>query len=52
MAFAQLLDPLEDRQTGVDRPLGVFRPSERRAEDGHHGVADVLLDDAPVPLDP
>ena len=24
----------------------------RRPEDGHHGVADVLLDDAAVPIDP
>ncbi len=48
----EFLDPLEDRETGTDGALRVVDPGERRAEDGHHRIADVLLHDPAVALDP
>ena len=48
----ELLDPLEDRETGPDGALRVVDPRERRAEHRHDRVADVLLDDPAVALDP
>ena len=48
----EFLDPLEDRETGPDGPLRVVDPGERRPEYRHDGVADVLLDDPAVALDP
>ena len=51
-ALVEFLDPLEDRETGTDGALRVVDPGERRAEDGHHRIADVLLHDPAVALDP
>ena len=48
----QLVDALDDRQRRADGPLGVVGLRERRPEDRHDGVTDVLLDDAAVVLDP
>ena len=42
----QLRDRVEDRQRGADGPLGIVAVSDRGAENGHDGIADVLLDRA------
>ena len=47
----QLGDRLEDAEAGPDGTLGVVLVGDRRAEDGHHRVADELLDGAPEALD-
>ena len=47
----QLLDSFEHAQTGANRALGVVAVRDRRAEDGHDGVADELLEHAAVVLD-
>ena len=39
------------RERRADRTLGVVLVRDRRAEDGHHRVADELLDRAAVPLE-
>src|SRR4029077_15715318 len=39
------------REPGMDRSLGVVLVRDRRAEHGHHRVADVLVDGALVALD-
>ncbi len=39
------------RERGMDRALGVVLVRDRRAEDGHDGVPDVLVDRALVSLD-
>ena len=44
--LVQLGDRLEDPQRRPDGPLGVVLVRDRRAKDGHHGVADELLDGA------
>jgi hypothetical protein len=49
--LVQLGDRLQDPQPGPDGALGVVLVRERRAEDGHHGIADELLDRAAVALD-
>ena len=48
----QLVDALDDRKCRADGPLGVVGLRQRGPEDRHDGVADVLLDDAAVVLDP
>ena len=45
---ADAADELERRPHG---PLGIVLMAGRRSPDGHHGVADELLDDAAVALD-
>ena len=47
----QVLDRLEDAECGANGALGVVLVRDRRAEDGHHRVADELLDGAAVALD-
>ena len=49
--FVHLVDPFEHAQTCANSPLGVVTVRDRRAEDGHHRVADEFLDDAAVLLD-
>ena len=46
-----LADRVADRERRPHRALGVVLVRDRRAEDGHHGVADELLDRAAVPLE-
>ena len=46
-----LADRVADRERRAHRALGVVLVRDRRAEDGHHRVADELLDRAAVPLD-
>ena len=41
----------DELERGPHRPLGVVLLRDRRAPDGHHGVADELLDRAAVALD-
>ena len=41
-------DGLDQVERGADRPPGVVLLRDRRAPDGHHRVADELLDDAAV----
>ena len=50
MLAVQLLDSLENAQTGANRSLCVVAVCDRRAEDRHHGIADELLDDPAVLL--
>jgi hypothetical protein len=47
----ELLDSLQHPKAGPDRPLRIVAVRDRRAEDGHHRIADELLDDAAVLLD-
>ena len=47
----QLGDRFPDGQRRADRPLGIVLVHHGRAEQGHDGVADELLDRAPVPLE-
>ena len=47
----QFLDRLQDPEGGAHGPLGVVLVRDRRAEDGHHGVADELLDRPAEALD-
>ena len=44
-------DPVADGERGADRALGVVLVRDRRAEHGHHGVADELLDCAAEALE-
>ena len=48
---AQRPDRVEELEGGPDGPLGVVLAGHRRAPDGHHRVADELLDGAPVAAD-
>ena len=41
-------DPLDQLQTGPDRALGIVLTGDREAPDGHHRVADELLQLAAV----
>jgi hypothetical protein len=50
-AGVQLLDRADERETGSNRALGIVVAGTRRAEHGHDGVADELLDHAAVPRD-
>ncbi len=52
MPSVQLLDPLERAERRSDGALGIVIPRQRRAEHGHHGIADELLHDPAEPLDP
>ena len=47
----EMADGVDEVEGRADRPLGVVLLCDRRAPDGHHGVADELLDRAPVALD-
>ena len=47
----QLGHRLQDAKAGPDGALRVVLVRDRRAEDGHHRVADELLHGAPVALD-
>ena len=47
----QLLDRLEDSESGANRALGVVLMYGGRSEDGHDGVPDELLDRPSVTLD-
>jgi len=47
----QLLDCFQDAQARADRALGVVLVRHRRAEHGHHRVADEFLHGAAVALD-
>ena len=47
----QLLDRLEDAEPRAHGTLGVVLVRDGRSEDGHHGVADELLDRPAVELD-
>ena len=47
----QLLDPFEHTKTRANRALCVLAVRYRGPEDGHHRVADELLDDASMVLD-
>jgi hypothetical protein len=44
--LTQVFQLLLDRDRCTDGPLGVVLVSDRRAEQGHHPVADELRDDA------
>ena len=44
-------DGVDEVERGADGALGVVLVGDRRAPDGHHGVADELLDRAAVALD-
>ena len=46
-----LADRVADRERRPNRALGVILVGDRRAEHGHHRVADELLDGAAVPLE-
>ena len=48
---ALLADPVADRERRADGALGVVLVRDRRAEDGHHRVADELLDRAAEALE-
>ena len=50
-ARAERLDGVDQLEGGADAALGVVLVGDRRAPDGHHGVADELLDRAAVALD-
>ena len=47
----QLLDRLEDSESGANRALGVVLMCDGRSEDGHDGIPDELLDRPSVTLD-
>ena len=51
LVLRELVDRLEDPQPRAHGALGIVLVSHGRAEDGHHGVADELLDRAAVALD-
>ena len=48
---SRLGERVADRERRAHRPLGIVLVRDRRAEDGHDGVADELLDRAAVPLE-
>jgi hypothetical protein len=48
---AERRDGRDEVERRADRALGVVLRARRRAPDGHHGVADELLDGAAVQLD-
>ena len=50
-AGAERLDRVDELERRPDGPLGVVLVGDRRAPDGHDGVADELLDRAAVALD-
>ena len=50
-AGPERLDGVDQVEGGADGPLGVVLAGDRRAPDGHHRVADELLDGAAVALD-
>ena len=52
MLAIEPLDSLEDAQPCAYRAFRVVSVCDRRAEDGHDGVADELLEHAAVLLDP
>ena len=45
------MDGVDELERGPDRALGVVLVGDRRAPQGHHRVADELLDDPTVALD-
>ena len=47
----EVADGVDEVEGRPHRPLGVVLVGDRRAPDGHHGVADELLDRAAVALD-
>ena len=51
MSAFEVVVELADRRlhgdSGANRPLGVVLVRDRGAEDGHHRVADVLVDGPP-----
>ena len=49
--LAEQRDGLRERERRADRPFGVVLARDRSAPDGHHGIADELLDRAAVALD-
>ena len=49
--LAERRDGRDEVEAGADGPLGVVLVRDRRAPDGHHRVADELLDGAAVALD-
>ena len=51
LPLVQVGDRLQDAQAGADRPLGIVLVRYRCTEDGHHRVADELLDRAAEALD-
>jgi class 3 adenylate cyclase len=51
VAAGDVAHRLADRERGAHRPLGVVLVRQRGAEERHHGVADELLDRAPVALE-
>ena len=51
LVLRELVDRLEDPQARAHGALGIVLVRHGRAEDGHHGVADELLDRAAVALD-
>ena len=50
-AVAQAGDSLDQLEAGADAQLGIVFVHDRRAPDGHDGIADELLDRAAVALD-
>ena len=52
MLAVQLVDALEHAQARANRALGIVTVRNGRPEDGHHRIADELLQHAPVVLDP
>ncbi len=44
-------DGVDELERGPDGPLGVVLVGDRRTPDGHHRVADELLDEPAVPAD-
>ena len=51
LELVALARPVADRERGADSALGVVLVRGRRAEDGHHRIADELLDGAAVALE-
>ncbi|TMK42611.1 MAG: hypothetical protein E6G56_00740 [Actinobacteria bacterium] len=51
VALVDLVHRRLHRQGGPHRALGVVLVGHRRSEDGHHVVADVLVDRASIALD-
>ena len=51
IAGPERADGVDQVERGANRPFGVVLPGDRRAPDGHHRVADELLDRAAVALD-
>ena len=48
---AQAVDPVDEREAGPDRALGVVIARRAQAERGHHRITDELLERAAVPPD-